>query len=113
MPFEVSSRRQWALVCTDCGVAYEGRWRRFEQETAKDLKYAEKYGCRNCRDKAIVAALPEHHAHKEEHPSWNGSWPCCGAHQLGLIAPNLCQSCGEPYPCSTAKLEDRKIDAQG
>lgn len=104
MGFEVKSRRQWAVVCTECGCAIDGRWRRMERETERDMDYAAKYGCRICRDKAIVAALPEHHAHKDNHPSNRGHWPCCGAVQLGVIAPNECVTCGEPYPCSGALL---------
>ena len=102
MGFEIKSRRQWAVVCTDCGVAYDGRWRPMEHATARDMEYATKYGCRNCRDKATVAALPEHHPHKAEHPSNNGHWPCCGAVQFGVIGPNECAACGEPYPCAAA-----------
>jgi hypothetical protein len=87
MSFEVRSRRQWAVVCTDCGVAIDGRWRRNERETERDMGYAAKYGCRTCRDKATVAALPEHHRHRDRHPSHPGGWPCCGANQLGLVGP--------------------------
>ena len=109
MVFEVRSRRQWGVVCTECGCVYDGRWRPLAHETQRDLTYANKYGCRICRDRTIRAALPEHHRHADEHPSHNGGWPCCGANQLGLVGPDECAACGEPYPCEAARTEDEEL----
>lgn len=99
MGFEIRSRRQWGVVCTECGVVDNGRWSRTEKEAEKVL---ERVGeCKTCRDRRTVSELPEHHRHRDGHPSFRGnSWYCCGATQLGLIGMDDCAACGEPYPCS-------------
>ena len=104
MSWEVRHRRSVGLVCTDCGVAY-GSWYRDIRSIERDRKNAEKYGCRNCKNKRKVADLPLHHDHRDRHPDWNGSWPCCGANQFGLVGPGICNECGESYPCSFIRAE--------
>lgn len=104
MTLEVARRVRYILRCSECTASVGGSYMS-ESEAQKNLDRYAKYPCKTCRNREHVASLPAHHPHRERHKyqGTNGAF-CCGANQLGVVGPNDCNECGEPWPCSIARL---------